>query len=57
MSEQLKTDVQTAKDALNAAIAAARAAGVTVNLWIVGSGPAAIEPSRVGLDFGQQPEE
>jgi hypothetical protein len=52
MNEQLKTQVLEAKDALNLAITEARDAGLTVNLWIVGTGAAVIEPSRVDLDFG-----
>jgi hypothetical protein len=52
MNEQLKTQVLEAKDALNLAITEARDAGLTVNLWVAGAGPATIEPSRVDLDFG-----
>lgn len=52
MQDELKAAVLDAKQALNDAVAAARAAGVTVNLWVSGSGPAAIEPSKVDLDFG-----
>lgn len=52
MQDELKAAVLEAKQAFNDAVAAARAAGVTVNLWISGSGPAAIEPSKLDLDFG-----
>jgi hypothetical protein len=52
MNEQLKTQVLEAKEAFNQAVAAARAAGVAVNLWVTGTGPTAIEPSQVDLDFG-----
>lgn len=57
MQEQQKAAVLQAQQALNDAIDAARAAGVTVNLWIVGQGPAgAVVPSTVALDFGNTPE-
>lgn len=52
MNDQLKADVLAAQQALNDAIAQARAAGITVNLWIEGTGPTATGPSKVGLDFG-----
>jgi hypothetical protein len=57
MQEQQKAAVLQAQQALNDAISVARAAGVTVNLWIVGQGPAgAVVPSTVALDFGNTPE-
>lgn len=57
MQEQQKAAVLQAQQALNDAIDAARAAGVTVNLWIVGQGPTgAMMPSTVALDFGSSSE-
>jgi hypothetical protein len=55
MSEQeLKDAVSAATQALNDAIAAARAGSVVVNLWVTGAGPTNTGPSEVGLDFGTQ---
>lgn len=51
--DQLKTAVLQAQAALNEKIAEARSGGVTVNLWIAGSGPEIPSPSQVQLDFGQ----
>ena len=54
MTEQeLKDAVTAAQQAFAAAVAAARAGGVTVNLWVDGTGPTNTGPSQVGLDFGQ----
>jgi len=53
MTEQEHKDaVLAAQQALANAIAAARAEGVTVNLWVDGAGPTKTGPSQVGLDFG-----
>jgi hypothetical protein len=53
MSEQTLKDQVLAKQAeFNQAIAAARDAGVAVNLWIQGTGPTHTGPSTVALDFG-----
>lgn len=50
--QQLKEAVLTAHANLTEAISQARAAGITVNLWINGTGPTKTGPSQVGLDFG-----
>lgn len=52
--QQLKDAVLAAQQALIDAVAAARAGGVTVNLWVDGTGPTKVGPSEVGLDFGAQ---
>lgn len=53
MAEQeLKDAVTTAQQALADAIAAARAGGVVVHLWVNGTGPTNTGPSEIGLDFG-----
>jgi len=52
MTEQeLKDAVVEANEALALAIAAARDAGIIVNLWVAGTGPTSTGPSEVGLDF------
>lgn len=51
-NEELKNQVTAALEALTEAIAAARAAGVQVNLWVNGTGPTSTGPSEIGLDFG-----
>ena len=51
--QQLKDAVLAAQQSFNDAVADARQANVTVNLWISGQGPAALEPSKLELDFGQ----
>lgn len=50
---ELKEAVIQANEALKAAIEAARAAGITVNLWINGTGPTGIGKSHVGLEFSE----
>lgn len=54
MTEQeLQEAVLKAKDAFNSAVATAREGGVTVNLWVVGTGPTNTGPSEVEVDFGE----
>lgn len=50
--QQLKDAVLQAQQDFNDKVAAARAGGVTVNLWIVGTGPTQTGPSQLALDFG-----
>ncbi len=53
MTEQERKDaVLAAQQALVDAIAAARANGIVVNLWVSGVGPTNTGPSEIGLDFG-----
>lgn len=52
--DELKAAVETAKQELNTAIDAARAGGITVNLWVNGGGPANPGASHVALDFGTE---
>lgn len=51
-NEELKQAVLQANEQLKAAIAAAREAGITVNLWVAGTGPTGTGKSAVNLDFG-----
>jgi hypothetical protein len=51
--QQLKDAVTVAQQAFAAAVAAARAEGVTVNMWVTGTGPTNTGPSELSLDFGQ----
>jgi hypothetical protein len=54
MTEQeLKDAVTAAQQAFAAAVAAARAEGITINLWVTGTGPENTGPSELGVDFGQ----
>ena len=53
-AQELKDAVTAAQQALADAIAAAREGGVTVNLWVTGSGPTGTGLSQVGLDFGAE---
>jgi hypothetical protein len=49
--EELKEAVLLAKENLSTAIEEARANGITVNLWIKGTGQTYTGPSIVDLDF------
>jgi hypothetical protein len=51
-NEELKEAVVQASEALKVAIANARAQGITVNLWVAGSGPTGTGKSQVNFDFG-----
>jgi hypothetical protein len=52
--QELQEAVLEAKEAFSSAVATARDGGVTVNLWVVGTGPTNTGPSEVGVDFGDQ---
>lgn len=49
--QQLKEAVLQAQQEFNAKVLDARNGGVTVNLWIDGSGPEIPSPSELKLDF------
>jgi hypothetical protein len=49
--EQLKAAVEEAREAFNQRVSEARAGGVTVNLWIRGTGPSGTGNSVLDLDF------
>lgn len=49
--EQLKAAVEEAREAFNQRVSEARAGGVTVNLWIRGTGPSGTGSSVLDLDF------
>lgn len=50
--QQLKDAVLQAQQNFNQKIYDARTGGVTVNLWVAGTGPEIPSPSEVQLDFG-----
>lgn len=50
--QQLKDAVLQAQQDFNTKVAQARAGGVSVNLWIVGTSPTHTGPSQLDLDFG-----
>lgn len=49
--DELKAEVEAAKSAFNDRVADARAGGVTVNLWVRGTGPSKTGDSVLDLDF------
>jgi hypothetical protein len=49
--DELKAEVEAAKAAFNDRVADARAGGVTVNLWVRGTGPSKTGDSVLDLDF------
>ena len=49
--DQLKAAVEEEQLAFNERVAEARAGGVTVNLWIRGTGPTGTGDSVLDLDF------
>lgn len=49
--DELKLAVEEAKAAFNERVAEARAGGVTVNLWVRGTGPTGTGDSVLDLDF------